>query len=98
MDDILNEKYDDYELVSKTDKSAILEKKINGYCKNHFVIIKEEEKIIVYRLISKNEKEVYYTVNASFNTLRDDVKKDLEKGIEVDSIDKLNQIIQEIES
>ena len=98
IDDVLNESYNDYEIISKTDKSAIVEKTINGYCNNHFVIKKEEDKIIVYRLISKDEKEVYYTVNASFNTLRDDVKKDLEKGIDIDSIDKLNQIIQEIES
>ncbi len=98
IDEAIKEISDDYNLVSKGTNGAVFSKKEKGYCQNHYVITIKDSEVIVYRKIDDKEKEVYLNTDIPVNILRDDTKEDLEKGIEVDSVDKLNKIIEELES
>lgn len=99
IDDALKEvDLSGYEVFSKGTNGAVLLKKEDGYCKDHYIITTNGKNVIVYRKISKDEKEVYINTDIPTNILRDDTLEDLKKGIEVDSIDELNKMIEELES
>ncbi|MBR1884428.1 MAG: BofC C-terminal domain-containing protein [Clostridia bacterium] len=98
IDEALKTINGDFEVKSKTDKSAIIEKYVDGYCSNHYLVTTQNEKVVVFRCKSKKEKEIYLTLDTPIIILRDDTLEDLKKGIEVDSIQELNSIIEELES
>lgn len=98
IDKALEEISSDYEIESKSEKSAIVSKKNHGYCLNHYLVKINDEKVVIFKLIDKENMEIYSILDVPINILRDDVLEDLKKGIEVYGMDKLNEIIQELES
>ena len=98
IDEALKQVDSNYKLESKSVNSAIVSKKIEGYCPNHYLIKLDENKIYVYRLLDEKNSEVYSNINVPINILREDILEDLKKGIEIYGIDELNKIVQELES
>ncbi len=89
---------EEYEVISKSTNGAVTRKKVDSYCPNHFIITIKDAEVVVYRMLSEDEEEIYLNTGIPVNILRDDLLEDLENGIEVESIENLNKIIQEIES
>ncbi len=98
LDEALENVDDEYTVVSKGTNGAVLSKKLSGYCSDHFLITVKDGSVIVYRRINEKEKEIYKNLEIPVNILRDDTISDLKKGIEVDSVDELNKIVEELES
>ena len=98
LDEALEKVDIDYELITKGTDGAIISEKNVGCCPNHYVVSIANEKVVIYRKKNKEEKEIYRELDVSINTLREDLINDLKQGIEVNSSEELNTIIEEIES
>ena len=94
----LKEKYNDFEVISEDNNILKLSKTINTNCPNHFIVKLLNDNVVIYRVIADNEIEVFKNTEIHINTIRDEVKTDIEKGIEVNGILELNSIIEELNS
>lgn len=88
-----------YEILAESDDKIVYSRNINENCPNHFKVIAEGEKIVVYSIQGENKKTVFMTVeNVNVKHLRDEIREKIEKGVYINSKEELNKFIEDLES
>lgn len=87
-----------YRLIGEQEGILIYQKVHTGKCMNHYKVILENDVVEIYRINKLGEYELYQTTEITSNMLRDGIKEQLEKGIEVDDIEELLLLMEDIES
>lgn len=87
-----------YKLIGETDGVLIYQKVHTGKCMNHFKVILEQGKVVVYRISETGEFMPYQTTEITYEMLRDGIGEQLEKGIEVDDLEELLLLLEDIGS
>lgn len=87
-----------YRLVGEQDGILIYQKVHTGKCMNHYKVILANDVVDIYRINKSGEYELYQTTEITSSMLRDGIKEQLEKGIEVDDIEELLLLMEDIES
>lgn len=96
--DILKEKYKDYNIVSEDNNILVLEKTINTNCPHHYLVKILNEYVVVYQVISDSKTDIYKNTEIHINTIRDEIKEELKKGVYVEGIEELYNLIEELDS
>lgn len=58
----------------------------------------EDGAVVIYNRIDKENLEVYKKLNIAEELIREELKERLKEGIDVDSKEELNLIVEDIES
>ena len=89
-----------YEIVEENDEKLVFKRTINKYCGAHYKVMLDEKnnEVVIYSLEDKDLYSVYNTVNVYTNTLKDELVDELKEGIEVNSNEELEFIIEDLES
>ncbi len=88
-----------YEILSESDDKIVYSRNIKENCPNHFKIVSESGKIVVYSIQGENKKTVFMTLdNINVDHLRDEIKEKVESGTYINSKEELNKFIEDLES
>lgn len=88
-----------YEILSESDDKIVYSRNIKENCPNHFKIISENGKIVVYSIQGENKKTVFMTLDdVNAEQLRDEIKEKVESGTYINSKEELNKFIEDLES
>lgn len=88
-----------YEIKEEKKDKIVYARKINENCPNHFLVILEDEKIVVYSIKNENKKSVYMNIdNVNVEYLRKELKNKIEEGAYINSREELNRFIEDLES
>lgn len=87
-----------YKLIGETDGVLIYQKVHTGKCMNHFKVILEQGKVVVYRMGENGEFAIYQITEITYEMLREGIAEQLEKGIEVDDLEELLLLLEDIGS
>lgn len=87
-----------YRLIGEQDGILIYQKVHTGKCMNHYKVILENDLVTIYRIGKSGDFELYQTTEITSNMLREGIKEQLQKGIEVDDIEELFLLMEDIES
>ena len=89
--------YDDWEIEEFSEKQLTLCKEINGYCKEHFLIKLDGEKVNIFRLSTDGKFLKYKDTNIVKDYLTDKDIENLSKGITVYGEGKLSSVLEDFE-
>lgn len=87
-----------YSIAEETSQRIVFKRTVEENCPNHFKIILEDNKINIYNRIDENKLNAYKSINVTKELIREELKERLDEGIDVDSKEELNFIIEDIES
>ena len=87
-----------YRLMGEEEGILIFERVYEGSCEDHFKITLKDNKVVVYRINDNGEYELYQTVEIDITMIREDILKQLELGVVVDSVEELFIFLEDVES
>lgn len=89
-----------YEIIEESNDRLVFKRNIDKYCGAHYRVQLDEKnnEVIIYSLEDKELYSVYNTVNVYTNTLKDELVDELKQGIEVNSNQELEFLIEDLES
>lgn len=87
-----------YKIKEESNERLVYSRNISENCPNHFKAILEDSVIKIYRVIDKENTELYRKIDTKDKLLREDVKEELKNGIGMDSFQELNLFIEDLES
>lgn len=88
----------EYSIAQETDERLVFKRTINGNCPNHYTLKLEDGAVVIYNRIDKENLKIYKKLNIAEELIREELKERLKEGIEVDSKEELNLIVEDIES
>lgn len=92
------EEYPEYIVVSFSEEEVSLYNTAKGLCSEHYIItVDDEDKIIIYKLKSDYDKEVYKETEISAEYLTSEDRKELEEGIYIYGTTELNSTLESFE-
>ena len=89
--------YSDWEVEELTEKKLVLCKEINGYCKEHFLIKLDGEKVNIYRLNTDGKFLKYKDTSIVKEYLTNSDIQKLSEGITVYGEGKLSSVLEDFE-
>ena len=93
----LNEKYSDWKIEKFTDTDIILNRKVEGSCNEHYIVRNLNGIVTVFHILDDGTEEKYMVTDIATEYLTDTDKVEMEKGIEVNGKQNLNQLIEDFE-
>lgn len=96
QEDVIKE-YPNWEIQKYSSTEIILYKEFESTCGQHFILRSNNEKIIIYKVNENNEEEIYQETEISTDYLTETDKIEIEKGIRVNGVEELNQLIEDFE-
>lgn len=93
----LNEKYSDWTVEKFTDTDIILNRKVEGSCNEHYNVRNLNGIVTVFHILDDGTEEKYMVTDIATEYLTDTDKVEMEKGIEVNGKQNLNQLIEDFE-
>ncbi len=93
----LNEKYSDWTVEKFTDTDIILNRKVEGSCNEHYIVRNLNGIVTVFHILDDGTEEKYMVTDIATEYLTDTDKVEMEKGIEVNGKQNLNQLIEDFE-
>lgn len=93
----LNEKYSDWTVEKFTDTDIILNRKVEGSCNEHYIVRNLNGIVTVFHILDDGTEEKYMVTDIATEYLTDTDKVEMEKGIEVNGKQDLNQLIEDFE-
>lgn len=93
----LLEEYPNWEVQKYSSTQIILYREFESDCGQHFVLRNDEGKITIYKFNENNEEVVYQKTEISVDYLTETDKLEIEKGIKVNGMEELNQVIEDFE-
>lgn len=88
----------EYSIAQETDERLVFKRTINGNCPSHYTLKLEDGAVVIYNRIDKENLEVYKKLNIAEELIREELKERLKEGIDVDSKEELNLIVEDLES
>lgn len=96
-EDELKEKYSDWTVEKFTDTDIILSKEVEGSCNEHYVVRDVDGTVVVFHKLDDGTEEEYMVTDIATEYLTDTDKIEMQKGIEVNGKQNLNQLIEDYE-
>lgn len=96
-EDELQEKYTDWNIEKFTDTDIVLSKEIEGSCNEHYVVRNVDGTVIVFQVLDDGTEKEYIITDIATEYLTETDKINMEKGIEVNGKQNLNQLIEDYE-
>lgn len=93
----LQEKYADWKIEQFTDTEIILSKEEEGECGEHYIVRDNEGSVTVYEVLEDGTEKEYEVTDISTEYLTETDKMNMEKGIQVNGKQNLNQLIEDFE-
>ena len=93
----LQEKYSDWSIDKFTDTDIVLDKEEEGSCDEHFVVRDVDGMVTVFKKQDDGTETKYQETDIATEYLTDTDKMNMEKGIEVNGKQNLNQLIEDYE-
>ena len=93
----LQEKYSDWKIEKFSDTEITLTKEEEGNCGEHFIVREKEGLVIIYEVLEDGTEKEYERTDISTEYLTETDKINMEKGIEVNGKQNLNQLIEDFE-
>ena len=87
-----------YELIEESNEKLVYTRQIEQNCPNHFLIKLEDKGIVIYNVVDESAMMVYKNLDVEVETLNPEMLEELNEGINVESKEELNLIIEDIES
>lgn len=94
----LSSKYTNWEIEEFSKDEVVLSKKIDKYCSEHYLIIAENNEILIYNLDEEGSKKLKEKCDIAYEYLPETDKIILQNGIYVYGIQELNKIKEDFES
>lgn len=89
--------YPGWKIIEFGEKEIVLLKKIDSYCDNHYEIGEESGFIVIYKY-ENGEKVVVDKTDNSTKDLPDIDQEQIKKGIVVESLEKVNEMLEDFVS
>ena len=96
-EDELKERYSDWNIEKFTDTDIVLSKEIEGSCDEHYIVRDVDGIVTVFHILEDGTEEEYMVTDIATEYLTDTDKIEMEKGIEVNGKQNLNQLIEDYE-
>ena len=93
----LKEKYSEWNIEDFSDTNIVLSKTEKGSCNEHFILKEKDGFATVFKKLENGEEEEYEKTDIATEYLSDTDKLELKKGIEVNGLQNLNQLIEDYE-
>lgn len=93
----LKEKYKEWTVEKFTDTDIILKKEVDGSCNEHYIVKDVNGVVTVYQVLEDGTQKEYLVTDIATEYLTDTDKISMEKGIEVNGKQNLNQLIENYE-
>lgn len=93
----LKERYTDWTVEKFTDTDIILSKEVEGDCNEHYVVRDVDGTVTVFHILDDGTEEEYMITDIATEYLTDTDKIEMEKGIEINGKQNLNQLIEDYE-
>ncbi len=87
-----------YKLVGETKDTLTYKKSLNQYCPDHYLVILEEDEVVIYMTASEGVKVEYQTLTTPVSKINEELLEKLKEGIKIDSRNDLYALLEEIES
>lgn len=87
-----------YTLVGETEDTLSYKKVFNQYCPDHYMVILEDDEIVIYMLASEGIKVEYQRLSTPITKINEELLEKLKTGVKIDSRNDLYSLIEEIES
>ncbi len=91
------EKYKDWNIEKFSDTEIIITREEEGECNEHYIVRENNGKVVVYEVLEDGTEKEYQTTDISTEYLTETDKRNMEKGIEVNGKQNLNQLIEDYE-
>ena len=96
-EDKFKEKFIGWNIKEFSESNVEIEKEVDGYCYNHFVIKLAENKIMIYRKLNEADEELFKETDIGVEFLTEEDILKLEEGIEVYAVENLNSVLEDFE-
>ena len=96
-EDELKQKYTDWNIEKFTDTDIILNKEVEGSCNEHYIVRDVDGTVTVFHILEDGTEEEYMITDIATEYLTDTDKIEMEKGIKINGIQNLNQLIEDFE-
>lgn len=93
----IQKEYPNWEIQKYSSNEIIIYKEFDSNCGQHFILRDNDGKIVIYKINENNEEEEYERTEISVEYLTDTDKIEIQKGIRVNGIEELNQLIEDFE-
>lgn len=93
----LQDKYSDWKIEKFSDTEIILSKEESGNCGEHYIVRASDGLVTVYQVLEDGTEREYEKTDISTEYLTETDRINMEKGIEVNGIQNLNQLIEDYE-
>ena len=93
----LQEEYEDWKIKSFSSNQIVLYKEFDGECGEHFILKDDDGKIAIYKILENGEEELYETTEISTDYLTGLDNIDIQNGLRVNGLEKLNELIENFE-
>ena len=93
----LQEKYSEWEIEKFSSNEIVLYKEANGECGDHYLVMENDGKVTIYKVLENGEKELFEKTDISIEYLTESDKINMKDGIRVNSKQELNQLIEDFE-
>lgn len=88
-----------YDLKSEEKNKVVYYREIKENCPNHFLVIQEDKRIVVYQIKGENNKVVYMNIDdVNIDNLRDELKMKIKVGNYLNSREQLNNFVEDLET
>ncbi len=93
----LKEKYSDWTVEKFSDTDIVLNKEVEGSCNEHYIVRDVGGTVTVFHVLEDGTEEQYMVTDIATEYLTDTDKIEMEKGIEINGKQNLNQLIEDYE-
>lgn len=93
----LQEKYSEWKIEKFSSNEIVLYKEANGECGDHYLVMENNGKVTIYKVLENGEKELFEKTDISIEYLTESDKINMKDGIRVNSKQELNQLIEDFE-
>lgn len=100
----IEKKYQDgndlvYEIKEQSKEKLVYYRELEKNCPNHFIAKIENDVVVIYNNVSDEVTTEYRKLEeVAVALIREDLKKELENGIKIDSVKALELLIEDLES
>ena len=91
----LKEKYSDWTVEKFSDTDIVLNKEVEGSCNEHYIVRDVGGTVTVFHVLEDGTEEQYMVTDIATEYLTDTDKIEMEKGIEINGKQNLNQLIED---
>ena len=91
----LKEKYSDWTVEKFSDTDIVLNKEVEGSCNEHYIVRDVDGTVTVFHVLEDGTEEQYMVTDIATEYLTDTDKIEMEKGIEINGKQNLNQLIED---